>query len=166
MSWESEIASFSQVSDDTSVDAIAGIARQGQVTKRGNGVFFYPGYTVGPDPQVRQLTTTGGVQQRSTLLAVFDASGRPIATNPAPGTLGALQPRFFYGPGYFAFDLNLLKTFTIREGIQFQLGVTADNITNTPAFEDPDIVINSPTFGQISSAGGNRIVILSGRLTF
>lgn len=166
MSWESEIASFSQVSDDTSVDTIAGIARQGQVTKRGNGVFFYPGYTVGPDPQVRQLTTTGGVQQRSTLLAVFDASGRPIATNPAPGTLGALQPRFFYGPGYFAFDLNLLKTFTIREGIQFQLGVTADNITNTPAFEDPDIVINSPTFGQIGGASGNRIVILSGRLTF
>ncbi len=166
MSWESELASFSQVSDDTSVDTVAGIARQGKVEKRGNGVFFYPGYTVGPDPQVRNLTTTGGVQQRSTLLSVFDSSGRPIATNPAPGTLGALQPRYFYGPGYFSFDLNLLKTFSIRERVQFQLGVTAENLTNTPIFDDPDTVINSPTFGQITSGSGTRIVIVSGRLTF
>ncbi len=166
MSWTSETSSFSGVSDDTSVDTVAGIARQGKVEKRGNGVFFYPGYTVNRDPYVAGTTTIGGVQQRSTLLAVFDAGGRPIATNPAPGTLGALQPRYFFGPGYFSLDMNLLKTIQLRERVQLQFGITADNVTNSPAFDDPNTLINSTTFGQISGAGGTRVVILSGRITF
>ncbi len=166
MSWESEVSSFNNVSDDTSVDSIAGISRKGKIEKRGNGVFFYPGYSVKTDPYVASLTTSGGVQQRSTLLAVFDAGGRAVATNPRPGTLGALQPRYFYGPGYFSLDMNLLKTFTLRERVQLQFGVTADNVTNTPIFDDPNIVINSPTFGQITGSAGSRVVILSGRITF
>ena len=165
LSWESQISSFNNISDDTSVDAVAGLPRNGKVEKRGNGVFFYPGYSVKSDPYVQNLAA-GAVRDRSTLLAVYDASGRPIATNPAPGTLGTLQARSFYGPGYFSLDMNLLKTITLRERIQVQFGVTADNVTNSPAFNDPNIVINSNTFGQITGSGGSRVVILSGRISF
>lgn len=165
MSWESNLSSFNAISDDTSVDAVAGIPRHGKVEKRGKGVFFYPGYTTKPDPAVPALPA-GPLRDRSTLRAVFDASGRPVATNPAPGTLGTLQARYFYGPGYFSLDMNLLKTITLRERVQLQFGVSADNVTNSPSFSDPDIGINSITFGQITASGGTRIVILSGRISF
>ncbi len=47
-----------------------------------------------------------------------------------------------------------------------QFGATADNVTNTPIFADPNIDINSTTFGRITSATGNRVIVLQGRVNF
>jgi len=112
-----------------------------------------------------------GVRGRSTLQAVRDKnSGQLVAANPVAGTLGNAPLTYFYGPGYFLLDMNLLKTVTIREKFQLQVGVTADNVLNRAFFTDAALLqnsINARNFGQITGTdSGPRIVILNLRLSF
>lgn len=172
-SWDSGRSSFNSFSGDNTASFVAPVSGKiGRVEKRGNGVFFYSGYSVVTDPQVQNLTTLNGVQGRSTLLSIADPSGKVIAVNPAAGTLGNSPIRYFFGPGYFNFDLNLLKTITIREKYQVQFSAVADGVLNKAQFTDPvnnlNRSINSLNFGQITGTddSGNRVVVFSLRVNF
>jgi hypothetical protein len=172
-SWDSGRSSLNSFSGDNTASFVAPVSGKiGRIEKRGNGVFFYGGYSVVTDPQVQNLTTLNGVQGRSTLQSIADPSGKIIAVNPAPGTLGNSPLRYFFGPGYFNFDMNLLKTITIREKYQVQFGAVADGILNKAQFTDPvnnmNRSINSLNFGQITGSddSGNRVVVLSLRVNF
>ena len=46
------------------------------------------------------------------------------------------------------------------------LRVDAENVLNTPQWGTPDTEINSLDFGRITSAAGNRIIVLTGRINF
>ena len=59
-----------------------------------------------------------------------------------------------------------IKTIAIHEKWRFQLRADANAITNSPQFGNPTLSINSLNFGNISSASGNRIVTLEGRISF
>ena len=172
ISWDSGRSSINNFSGDNTATFTAPIdAHIGRIEKRGNGVFFYGDYKIIQDPQVNGVTTLNGVQGRSILQAVTDSSGKVIAVNPGAGTLGSSPLRYFYGPGYFVLDMNLLKTFTIREKVQLQIGATADNILNRVFFTDPDgnlsKNINNVNFGQfVSTDNGPRVVILNMRINF
>lgn len=172
VSWDSGRSSLNNFSGDNTATLVAPVsANIGQVVKRGNGVFFYTDLQIVPDPQVQNVTNLNNVQGRSILQAVADKSGKVIAVNPAAGTLGTSPLRYFYGPGYFNFDMNLLKTITLKDKYKLQLGATADNILNRVFFTDPDTYltksINSTNFGQITGTGeGARVVIVSLRLNF
>jgi hypothetical protein len=172
ISWDSGRSSLNNFSGDNTATFTGPIdAHIGKIEKRGNGVFFYGGYNVRPDPQVSGVTTLNGVQGRSTLQAVTDPSGKVIAVNPLPGTLGSSPLRYFYGPGYYSLDMNLLKNITIRERVQVQIGVTADNVLNRVFFTDPDNNlsknINNTNFGQFTTTDyGARLVILNMRINF
>jgi hypothetical protein len=149
----------------------------GGVTRLGDGVTYFSHIKQITDPGVVNLTTMGNIQSLSTLKAIADASGAPIFVNPAAGQLGALGQGVLTGPGTFRLDLNLVKRVRITERVTLQVGATAQNLTNTEQFGNPNTNINSTSFGRItgsapfSNAGVGtsspaRIVVLQGRISF
>ncbi|MGH9720455.1 MAG: hypothetical protein ACRD8O_09595, partial [Bryobacteraceae bacterium] len=138
----------------------------GQAERVGDGVIYFRGLSQVVDPYVKNITAVNGIQQRSTMLAVTDASGKLLMVNAAPGQMGTLAVRFLEGPGSFRLDVNLLKRIKIGERWQFDLRADAVNATNTPQFGNPSTGINSLNLGRITGAGGNRVVVISARLDF
>jgi hypothetical protein len=136
----------------------------GTVTRLGNGVNYFSGYSVVNDPAVQAFASE--FRGRSTMRAIADPAGHIILVNPAVGTLGSLGTRPIYGPGLFDLDLNLIKTITVKERWTLQLRADATAITNTPQFGNPTLSINSLNFGNITSAGGNRVVTVEARIRF
>jgi len=88
---------------------------------------------------------------------------------------GTTSRDFFRGPGRTNLDLALAKTTMITERVNVEFRLEAFNALNHTEFANPDINVNSGTFGQITSTtfgtGVNalqtqRILQLAGRLTF
>jgi hypothetical protein len=84
-----------------------------------------------------------------------------------------VQPQYTYGnsgrnvllgPGLKNLDLTLGKGFTLRERMNLQFRLESFNATNTPAFGQPNAVLNSPSAGTITSAGDPRRVQLGLKL--
>jgi len=80
-------------------------------------------------------------------------------------TFGDAGRNVLRGPGLFNLDLAAHKSFRITERITAQLRLESFNITNTPALAAPpagsttsglNVVVGSPTFGQITTAGPPR----------
>ncbi len=75
--------------------------------------------------------------------------------NPAAGTLGGLQRRYFSGPSWFNFDFAVQKAFNITERQSVQIRMTSTNFLNNPTFfagpgATGDHLINSVNFGTIT----------------
>jgi len=154
---------------------ILGALPSGSVTKVGNGVTYFPNLTQITDPYVASITTSGNLQALSTLHAIATANGMPLLVNPAPGQLGDLGLGNLRGPGLLRIDMNVLKDIKITERITFRLEATAQNLTNTEGFGNPDMNINDLTFGRITApltaVTGNplavpRIIVLQSRVFF
>jgi hypothetical protein len=79
------------------------------------------------------------------------------------GTLG-LNP--IYGPGSWNFDANLQKRIRIRESKNLAFRLDAKNILNHPTPGNPNLNINSGTFGQITTKTGSRSLAGQIRLEF
>jgi len=60
------------------------------------------------------------------------------------------------GPGLQNADLMIGKTFRIRERVGLEFRAEVFNVTNTPAFNDPNGSFGSSSFGSITSAGNPR----------
>jgi Carboxypeptidase regulatory-like domain len=131
-----------------------------------NGVTYFDGLQQVTDPAVAGLTAQQGLQARSTLRAIADASGNLILINPPPGTLGTLAARYLQGPGSFRLDLNVVKRFRISESKNFELRADFIDALNSPQWGSPNTDINSLNFGNITGAGGNRIIVIGVRLNF
>ena len=160
------VGAFNTFGNTTAV-ALADVPKSlGTVERTGNGVVYFSGLRQTVDPSVARITTVAGIQGRSTMLAVSDASGRPLLANPVPGQLGTVAPGFLEGPGSFRLDLNLIKRVKIAEGKELHLRADAINATNNPQFSNPNTDINSLSFGRITGAGGNRIVVVGARFNF
>jgi hypothetical protein len=61
----------------------------------------------------------------------------------------------FRGPHLFDIDMNLLRTFQLREGKSLGIGIQAFNIFNHPNFANPDSSLGDATFGQVTSMAGS-----------
>jgi hypothetical protein len=87
---------------------------------------------------------------------------------PAPGTYGNLGYNNMKGPGFFTFDMSLVRTFRIREKMSLQVRGEGFNIPNRANFSNPTSAFNSGTFGQITSTGlnGPRIIQLAAKFLF
>jgi hypothetical protein len=163
----SERSSFNNFGGDNTPSATANIDKSlGQVLKTGNGVVYFNGIRQVTDPSVANMTTRQNIRSTSTLQALVDASGNMILRNTIPGELGNLASTFFTGPGSIRVDMRLAKTIRIKERKELQFTLDAENLTNTPNFNDPNTAINSVNFGRITGAGGNRIMLLGGRFNF
>src|SRR5262249_40154684 len=148
ISLDSTVTSLNQFIDNTATLVGSLPKNTGKVKRLDNGVTYFDGLKQVPDPAINKLTSLQFLNSRSNLKAVADASGTIIAINPAPGTLGSLSQTWLEGPGAFRLDVNLKKSFSLREGRELEFRADAINLLNTPQFGIPDTDINSTSFGR------------------
>lgn len=105
--------------------------------------------------------------------------------SPAPGQLGNSSRDGFWGPGYWNYDMSVLKNFSIREGQQLSLradflnafnhtnwdgggtsigGVAAPVVANVSETQYGGAAVNN--FGDVTTGEGSRIIQASVRYTF
>jgi hypothetical protein len=82
--------------------------------------------------------------------AIVDNSGRPVLMNPQPGKVGTLGLRYLTGPGHFLVNLGIGKRTQILENLTFTLRADMVNAFNHPQWGDPNMDINSASFGRIA----------------
>jgi hypothetical protein len=102
------------------------------------------------DPQCARVTPLQGLNTQCTIDAVFDANGKVVLQNPAPGTRGTLGQRVMEGPGQWRFDMNLQKSFKVGETKSLQFRMDARNILNHPELNAPTLAITNTAFGTIN----------------
>jgi hypothetical protein len=138
----------------------------GGVTKVANGVTYFSGIQQIPDPSRTSVSSLNALSGAFNSLAIADAEGKLLLVNPAPGTLGTLGLKWVEGPASLGLDVNLIKRVRIAETKEFEFRVDAVNVLNHPNFGDPNVSINSTSFGRITSATGNRRFVLNLRMNF
>jgi hypothetical protein len=138
----------------------------GQVVFDATGVTYFQGLGQVADPAIATITTNQALQSRSTMKAIVDANGNVLAINPPPGQVGNMDPRYLQGPGEVRFDVNLVKRVRIGEGKTFEFRADAIGLLNHVNFENPNTDINSTSFGRITGATGNRLIVLNARISF
>lgn len=74
---------------------------------------------------------------------------------PAAGTEGNTGRNQFYGPGLAEGDVSLFKTLHFTDRLSSELRAEIYNVTNTPAFTNPDGNVTDGTFGQITGTRQN-----------
>src|SRR5262249_48780543 len=99
---------------------------------------------------------------------VVDKSGNIILQNPAPGTTGntAQDLPGLLGPSNLGLDMSLSKRIQVGEGKSFTIRADAINFLNKPQWGNPNMDINSSSFGRITSATGSRSVTINARVDF
>lgn len=71
------------------------------------------------------------------------------------------------GPAYRDFDLGLLKNMQLGERLRLELRGEVFNVTNTPAFAQPNATVGAANFGSITATAADpRVVQVAGRLRF
>jgi hypothetical protein len=80
---------------------------------------------------------------------------------PAPATWGNTirNGSGMRGPGFTALDFSLVKRFMFGQSSRFfEFRTDAFNLTNTPAWNNPQTTITNATFGQINGASNQRVI--------
>jgi TonB dependent receptor len=80
----------------------------------------------------------------------------------APRTIGSVR-----GPSSFSADLSIAKQFPVREEMNFEVRLEAQNAFNHPVFGTPDTTLDDGSFGQtFYQANGPRQVQLAVKFNF
>jgi len=93
------------------------------------------------------------------------ASGSTCA-NPNGTSFGDAGRNVIEGPGQITFNMNLAKIITIKESRALELRIQGANIFNTAHFAAINTVVNSLTYGQVTSVGNMRRVTMLARFRF
>lgn len=112
-------------------------------------------------------TYRSGTNDVANLPAYFDTTAfAPVTGQPRFGTSARNMLR---GPGLFNLDASVVREFGIGESLKLQLRAESFNLTNTPAFANPNSNIAGANFGKITALAANtggRTVNLSARVNF
>ena len=76
--------------------------------------------------------------------------------SPAAYTFGNTGRNSIRGPGMWNTDINLNRTFAIRERIKLTFKAEAYNLPNTSHFGSPDVNVNDAAFMRVTSSSGER----------
>jgi hypothetical protein len=91
-------------------------------------------------------------------------------TNPAVGTYGnaaRTAPLNMFAPRTADFDMNIRRTFAIRQSLKLSVQADAFNLTNSVYFSAPNAAVGGASFGEYSAqANQPRKMQFSARLTF
>lgn len=158
--------SYNNWDDNTPVNFGPIDPNMGTPTVTGNGVVYFTNLVQTLDPQTANLPASLRARSTRQAIRVGGADGPLLLANPLPGQLGPMNQRALYGPMTFRFDANVIKTVRITERVNFQFNAILENALNTPVWGDPNLNINDLNFGRITTAGGNRVVVLGGRINF
>ncbi len=93
----------------------------------------------------------------------FDTSAFAI---PPRGSFGNAGRNILDGPGFAQVNASVVKNFAMTESKSLQFRAEFFNLTNHTNFDLPDLTVESPTFGRISSAQSPRRVQLGLKLLF
>lgn len=96
---------------------------------------------------------------------IFPDDGQAIA-NPAVRTYGTLPRNFLRGPGGYNINIAFSKTTALTERTSVEMRADVFNLINHAEFGNPDVNINSRTFGQILYTAPPRVVQLALRFKF
>ncbi len=66
------------------------------------------------------------------------------------GVFGTSGRNILSGPGMFRIDLSMFKTFQVTERFKFEFRAESFDLTNTPAFSNPQGSFTSGSFGQVT----------------
>ena len=95
----------------------------------------------------------------------FDTSSFAPAPTFSLGSDSRTQPNL-RTPGIKTFNLGLARNHQIRERARLQFRAEFFNAFNTPQFDAPNGSVTATTFGQITSAGGARVIQFGLRLSY
>ena len=70
------------------------------------------------------------------------------------------------GPSQFGLDINLIKKINLTEKAVAELRFDAIDALNHARFGNPVTSINNTSFGRITTATGNRIIVGNIRVVF
>jgi hypothetical protein len=85
---------------------------------------------------------------------------------PLPGMFGTAGRNTIIGPGSTNLNMAVQKTFPLRGTRGLSLRAQASNVLNLAQWAGIDTVVNSPTFGQVTSARPMRSVQIIARVMF
>ena len=150
-------------------NAIGGWSLSSIITLQ-TGPVFTPGLSTDPANTGTQMRTNRigneGKLSDPTILDWFNVAAFPV---PAPYTYGDSSRNLLTGPGLKDWDLALLKTFQLShlwEDARLQFRGEFFNFTNTPPFGLPGADVQSPSAGQVLSAGSPREAQISLKLFY
>jgi hypothetical protein len=86
--------------------------------------------------------------------------------NPAGSTFGDAGRNTIQGPGSVIFNMSINRSIPIKESRNLDLRISANNVFNHVNFANINTVVNSQTFGEITSVGGMRRVTVQARFRF
>jgi hypothetical protein len=94
------------------------------------------------------------------------ATSTASCVNPSGASFGNAGRNIIQGPGQVSLDMSLGKTITIKESRALELRLQAANVFNIVQFSSINTVVNSLTFGQVTSAAATRRITLVARFRF
>ena len=97
---------------------------------------------------------------------VPNSPGPPPCVNPTESPFGDAGRNIIPGPGQILLDMSVSKTIQFREARTLEFRLTGNNVFNHVNFAAVDTNFNSPTFGQVTSAGTMRRVTFTTRFRF
>lgn len=98
--------------------------------------------------------------------ASLGAGTVPTCVNAADSSFGDTGRNIIEGPGQFVMDMSLSKTFVIKEFRALEFRLTASNVFNNVEYTSIGSVVNSTSFGEVTSAGNMRRVTMLVRFRF
>jgi hypothetical protein len=87
-------------------------------------------------------------------------------SEPPAGQFGTASRNSIEGPGTEVVDVSLSRTLLLGETRSFEARVTASNALNIVQYSGINTTLNSPTFGQVSSAAAMRTLTVLARYRF
>jgi hypothetical protein len=86
--------------------------------------------------------------------------------NSSGTSFGDAGRNIIQGPGQVSLDMSLSKTITIKESRALELRLQAANVFNIVQFSGINTVVNSLTFGEVTSAAATRRITMIARFRF
>jgi trimeric autotransporter adhesin len=117
------------------------------------------------NPTTREWFNTAAFCSPATSGSSTPGSGSTCA-NPNGTSFGDAGRNVIEGPGQITFDMNLAKIITIKESRALELRIQGANIFNTAHFTAINTVVNSLTYGEVTSVGNMRRVTMLARFRF
>ena len=86
--------------------------------------------------------------------------------NPTDSVYGDAGRNTIEGPGQFGMNMSVSKNIQIKETRALELRLSGTNIFNIVQYTSIGTVLNSPTFGEVTSAGTMRRITMLARFRF
>jgi trimeric autotransporter adhesin len=118
------------------------------------------------DPSVAQWFNTAAFCSPTSTSGSNTPGGAAACTNSNGSSFGDAGRNIIEGPGQVGLDMSLSKSFTIKESRSLELRLQAANVFNVVQYTSINTVVNSLTFGEVTSAAATRRITMIMRFRF